>query len=109
MLSKKYRLPINLFPRDAGTAFQDRYITIKTVPNGLHSNRLGVLVGKHVSKSAVQRNKLRRTFFDSFRLSSGFSEKRSNPQDLLIVLKPTIMKLARRDLKAKLEKYVLLV
>ena len=39
-------------------------------PNGLEHPRLGLSVGKRIWKSAVKRNRIRRVFRESFRLSA---------------------------------------
>jgi len=104
MLSKKLRTPIQLFPRQAKPIFSDNYIVIKSHPNNINRNRLGVLVGRHVSKSAVYRNKLKRTVISSFENQINLS-KNTKRKDLLIILKPPIINLTIKEIKTRFKEY----
>ena len=101
MLAKKLRVPIQSFPKNAKVVFSDTNITIKSYKNAFKHNRLGVLVNKHVSKNATKRNFLRRKFF-GLPLSK---TKSGGSNDLLIILKPPIIKLTTKELTDKLVKY----
>jgi ribonuclease P protein component len=76
------RPPRRPLPREtrlrSGAAFQRAYahgarargplLVVVAVPNGLAHARLGLSVGKRVSKSAVRRNRVRRRLREAFRL-----------------------------------------
>ena len=105
MLAKKLRVPIQLFPKNAKVVFSDTNITVKSHKNGLKHNRLGVLANKHVSKNATRRNYLRRRF-----LNLSFTKtKIGESDDLLIILKPPIIKLTIKELRDLLVKYEQLI
>lgn len=111
MLPKKLRTPINLFPKNSKTVFSDNYITIKTNPNNLSYNRLGVILGKHILKSSVLRNKLRRRIINSLSQpllsrESGFVKEF---KDLLIIVKAPMINLTKEELENLFQRYGKLV
>jgi len=54
-----------------GTRARGELLVVVAVPNGLEHARLGLSVGKRVSKSAVRRNRVRRRLREAFRLRRG--------------------------------------
>jgi ribonuclease P protein component len=102
MLPKKLHLPIQNFPKSAKVVFSDTNITIKEAKNGLPNSRLGVLVSKQVSKSSAVRNSLRRKFLN-FPKSLLVNEK--GGKDLLIILKPPIIKLTKEEINEEVQNY----
>lgn len=66
-------------------------------PNGLDHPRLGLSVGKRIWKSAVKRNRIRRVFRESFRLSA------PDLPALDLVLIPAVPKLRPNTREARAE------
>ena len=66
MLGKKYRVPIQSFPKNAKTIFSGGLIVLKSSANKVLRNRAGVIIRKGVVKSSVKRNKIKRTVFSVF-------------------------------------------
>lgn len=107
MLPKKLRTQINLFPKNSKTVFSDNYIAIKTNPNNLPYNRLGVVLGKRILKGSVLRNKLRRKIinFLSQPLLSGESGFLNERKDLLIIVKAPMINLTKEEMENLFQKY----
>ena len=66
MLGKKYRVPVQNFPRNAKTIFSGKLFVIKSSANQFLYSRVGVIVRKGTVKSSAKRNKIRRTTFRAF-------------------------------------------
>lgn len=104
MLPKRSRVPAESFSRNGKSIFSDGYVTIKSRANHLTHDRLGVVVGLRVSKSAVQRNRLKRKTF-------GFLEKQiqlnnnKEGKDLILILKPSIINLTNEEMESSFRKY----
>ena len=77
MFSKKHRLPIQAFSNKNKTVFGGEYVVIKTAPNNLTYNRVGVLVGKKTIKNATKRNEAKRTVFNFLKNSGLFFDPTS--------------------------------
>lgn len=60
MFAKKDRLPIQIVARKQGRVHRTPLYSITMFPPALSHSRFGVVVGKKVSASAVQRNAARR-------------------------------------------------
>ena len=106
MLRKRLRLPIELFPVSAKTILKNEYFTIKSVPNRLGFNRVGVTFKSKAFKTAVLRNRLKRTVFDYFRYASSLqttNHKLPTGRDLLIILNPLIIDLTKSEIINKLK------
>ncbi|MBI2506540.1 MAG: ribonuclease P protein component [Candidatus Colwellbacteria bacterium] len=109
MLAKKFRLPINTFPVKAKTRYKGQYLTIKAAPNSFPYNRVGVVITKKTAPKAVERNRIRREFFDAFqevvredgrRLRQDFGEPK---RDLLVLIRPIrLNKIEEEDLMREL-------
>jgi len=67
MLGKKYRTPVQKFPRKAKTAYNGELFVIKKSTSGLTHSRVGIIVSKGVVKKATKRNKIKRIVMDAFR------------------------------------------
>ena len=104
MLPKKFKTPIQSFPKGAKTIFNDRFVTVKAQENTLKHLRLGILINKHVSPSSVKRNYLRRQFFSCL-AESVKGKPAKEGTDLLIIIKTPIMALTREELKVSLKNY----
>lgn len=94
MLSKKYRLPIQFFPRVKLRTVRTAHMSVKITPNALPYPRFGVLVSTKVAKNATKRNALRRSVFNFLR-TGGFEKKRRFSYDVLIILSPAAAMLTR--------------
>jgi ribonuclease P protein component len=68
---RKHRLGRSDFERAfrRGARAKSELLTVVVHPNGLAHARLGLSIGKRVSKRAVERNRVRRVFREAFRLS----------------------------------------
>jgi len=64
MLSKKQRLPIQLFLGKKGKLLRSSYFSVKILPGELKYSRFGVVVSKKTAKKAVDRNRLKRIVYD---------------------------------------------
>ncbi|MEK7658162.1 MAG: ribonuclease P protein component [Patescibacteria group bacterium] len=90
MLAKKFRLQIQNWLKDKGKKINARksdFFIVKIAANGLNFSRFGVVISRKVSKSAVRRNKIKRTIFDFIRLNGYY--KISGKDVLITVLPPT--------------------
>lgn len=101
MIPKKFKLPINEFPKNHQVLYRGDLFSIRSVANELAYNRLGVVFKSGAFKTAALRNRLRRTVFDSLR---GFVLARpvSLGTDLLISLNPPIISLTREEVRSKI-------
>lgn len=104
MLPKKLRTPIRLFPKNTKSIFSDSNLVIKTHPNNLTYNRLGVLISKQTLKNAAHRNKLKRKIINLFK-NNLLAPNNKTGKDLLIILKAPIIKFTDARLKDAFEKY----
>lgn len=100
MLPKKYRLPIQLFPRAQVSSVRNTYFVVKTSNNTLSHPRFGVLVSKGVAKEATRRNALRRDIFRFLQETKLFSSKVS--RDVLFIPSPSALSLSREELSGVL-------
>ena len=66
MLGKKYRTPVQKFPRKAKIVYNGRLFVIKNFPNALTHSRVGIIVSKNVVRGAVKRNKIKRVVMGAF-------------------------------------------
>lgn len=96
MLAKKYRLPIQFFPRVRLRTVRTAHVSIKIAPNALPHPRFGVLVSTNVAKNATKRNALRRWVFNFLR-TGGFEKKRGFSYDVLIILSPSAAVLSKES------------
>jgi|SRR3989338_5610327 len=104
MLPKKLRVPVQSFPRNAKPVFSDSCVAIKSHTNNLTHDRLGVIISRQVSSSAVQRNKLRRKVFNFLGKQIRLNRAKEG-RDLLIILKTPIIKLTSEEMKDSFRKY----
>ncbi len=104
MLPKRLKVPIGLLPKTTKVILRDAHATVRVAPNGLGFNRLGVNFKAKAFKTAVLRNKLKRTVFNFFK-DSDLLKTTGRGQDILITLEPAVIPLNQKDLKNILEKY----
>jgi ribonuclease P protein component len=110
MIPKRSRAPIEHFPRSARVVFRNTYTIGKTAPNGLTYNRVGVVVSKKVSRSAVARNYIKRRILDFFRSETSFLKEDGEPGiDLLVIVNPSMIEVSTnffiKELKRSWEDY----
>ena len=103
MLSKKHRLPIQeFFKNGRAKIIRGKYFIIKTRLSNLPFSRFGAIVSAaKVSKSAVKRNKIKRTFFNFIRLNKHHLKP---GKDTLIIFSPLVSKLVKKEIENELEK-----
>lgn len=107
MLAKKYRLQIDEWLKDKKKRIFGRksdFFVVKTSANNLDFSRFGVVISAKVSKSAVVRNRIRRTIFNFIRLNK-FQEIAGN--DVLIIVLPPAAKLTRQEIENNISKLIL--
>lgn len=110
MIPKKQRVPVQAFPRVAQSVARGRFFVIKTAPNGSQYNRVGVLITKKYSKKATDRNRLRRSIFDLFRLETTLlvdkKKEGEEGKDLLIVVNHSMIHKDSGEIIKELKHYV---
>lgn len=67
VISRKLRLPLGSFPRQAATLFTSPYFLVKSDPNHLPYNRYGVIIRAHTITTAVGRHLFKRRIMGIFR------------------------------------------
>ncbi len=88
MLKKKNRLTKqNDFDKvfQKGSSSFDRIMGLKVLKNNFPENRFGVIVSNKVSKSAVERNKIKRRIREAIKL---YSEEMKLGFDVVVVVLP---------------------
>lgn len=73
----------------AGQSFYCPILGIKALKNNLNHNRLAVIIGLKVSKSAVKRNKIKRQIREIIRRD--FSNKKNNHYDVVVIVMKDIV------------------
>ncbi len=89
MIAKKYRLPVQLFPRQTKTVFREKELTVKATHNGLPYNRFGVIIARGDVKLSSRRNALKRAALNFLKTKKGLFERQSDGRDFLIILNPS--------------------
>jgi len=82
-----------------GVRSHSEHFTIVVCKNEMGISRLGITVSKKVG-SAVERNRIRRLVREFFRLNRS---RLSAPQDIVIIAKRNITRIAYQDVYAELE------
>ncbi|GEM_PF-5846001 len=103
MLPQKLRLKTQSFPRGAKVVFKSNSITIKTNPNKLEHDRVGVVLSKGTVKLASKRNYLKRIVMD-FLGGQIKKERTSSGKDILAIIGPGFGDLKKDDIKKEIEK-----
>lgn len=94
MLPKKYRVPVDLFPKGARVFASSNLFSIKKAKNNLPYSRVGVIISKSSAKNATLRNKTKRTVFGA---AGAIGVKKILPgNDYLVIIKPSA-KIAHAD------------
>ncbi len=84
MLAKKYRLPVQKFLSQRSQARRSDYFLLKIFSSTGTNSRFGVIISKHVQKSAAGRNRLKRLMFRFFQETQGQIPR----QDFLVIALP---------------------
>ncbi len=100
MLSKKQRLPIQLFLGKRGKLLKSSYFLVKTLPGELNYSRFGVVISKKTAKKAVDRNRLKRIVYD---LAAAHKDDISVGDYIISILPPAAI-LSKESIKAELFK-----
>lgn len=101
MLAKKFRLKkesfknFNLYKIHR----RSRFFVVKILVSGLPFSRFAAVVGAGVSKSAVERNKIRRAVFDFVRLNNLCAVP---GKDVLIIALPPAGRLEKTEMEKEL-------
>ncbi|MCL5006559.1 MAG: ribonuclease P protein component [Patescibacteria group bacterium] len=108
MIKKNLRLNVARFPKKSQTAANTEYFIIKVSKNSLNFNRIGALISAKVSKSSVERNRLRRLALDYLQQNVEVGDEKGG-KDVLIVFRPKASSLSRSSLYLILSQYVKLI
>lgn len=103
MLAKKFRLPIHLWLKEKKKIITRKsdFFIIKSNGNNFPYSRFGVVISSKVSKSAVKRNKIKRTIFDFARLEK---LQEISGRDFLIIVLSKTAKLLKEKIESELKK-----
>src|SRR3989338_9129385 len=101
MLAKKFRLPIQdwLKQRKKTITRKSDFFIIRRSDNNLAFSRFGAVISKKVSKSAVKRNKIKRTIFDFIRLQRLYEIA---GRDAVVNVLPSVAKLKKEEIEKEL-------
>ncbi len=99
MIAKKNKLPVDQFPKSAKTVYRGEFFVIKAIDNNLPIYRVGVLCRSAIFKTAVLRNKLRRSVFRGLQHLSKKKLDEPRGMDLLIILNPPILNLTTKEIE----------
>ncbi len=103
MLTKRFRLQIQkwLGEKKRTVIRRSDFFIVKLRDNDLLFSRFGAVIGAKVNKSAVKRNKIKRTIFNFIRLK----KLHELPgKDVLIIVLPSASKLIKSEIKKELKK-----
>ncbi len=102
MLAKKFRLPIQNWAKGENKKIlvqKGKFFIAKIKTNNLNLSRLGLIVSREVSKSAVKRNQLKRIIFDFVRLNKFFGVY---GKDVLLILLSAVSRLDKTQIEKEL-------
>lgn len=108
MLAKKFRLPIQRWLKEKKKiiARKSDFFIVKAAENNLPYSRFGTVISRKVSKSAVRRNKIKRTIFNFIRLNQ-YQEKPG--QDVLISVLPKTAELGKTEIEKELSQLLITI
>lgn len=101
MLPKKYRLPVELCLGKRGRTDRSPLFSLKSFPAEKPHSRFGVVVGKKVAKTAVERNRIRRLILDV----AGSLREKWPVADYLIIVNPACRDTGREEIYGELIQY----
>lgn len=88
----------------AGQSFYCEFFLIKVLENNLHNNRLGIIIGKKVSKKAVVRNKIKRQLREIFK--DKFEKNVKKNYDVVIIVSKNIIDNNFQIIEERFEKII---
>lgn len=100
MLAKKFRLPIQQFTQKISRTLKGRYFLVKVFRPERPFSRFGIIISSKVSKKAVDRNRLKRQFFNFIRIR----QDQLPVADYLIIALPASIKIGKDELQNQLFK-----
>ncbi len=106
MLPKKFKLPIEDFPKKGELVYRGELLSLKKTENDLGRARIGVVVGKRINPKATTRNSLKRLIYNFARESL---PKLPTGTDLLVVIEAPMIEVsseAKKTLLSNLSKAV---
>lgn len=103
MLAKRFRLQVQrwLKEKNRTTTRKSDFFIIKSRKNDLLFSRFGMVISGKVNKSAVKRNKIKKTIFNFIRLEKLYELA---GKDVLIIVLPQASRLTKLEIKKELEK-----
>ena len=101
MLAKKFRLPAKGFLVKKPKTLKSNYFSFRYLPNQISFGRFGVVVSKKTEKSAVKRNKIKRTIFNFFRKQENSRE--FSGFDILIKPNRKVFSLGKEEIKKEIQ------
>ena len=103
MLSKKYRLPVQLFIKQRAQILKSPYFLIRIYPTSNDYSRFAVVVSKKTSLKATQRNRMKRLAYNTL---STLKEKLS-VFDYIINVLPKSGNLPKEEFIKKLHELII--
>ncbi|MDP3015407.1 MAG: ribonuclease P protein component [bacterium] len=102
MLAKQFRLQIQKWLREnkKTTTRKSEFFIVKLRDNNLSFSRFGTVISAKVNKSAVKRNKIKRTIFNFIRFKK-LHELAG--KDILMIVLPAASKLTKPEIEKELE------
>lgn len=106
MLAKQYRLQIQDWLKNRNKRIISRrsdFFIVRISANDLLFSRFGVIISAKVSKSAVQRNRIKRIIYDFIRLNKLHE---IGGQDAAITVLPAVAKLKKEEIEKELKNVI---
>lgn len=105
MLAKKFRLQIQTVLNKSSRNFRSRCFLFKIFPGISDHNSFGVVISKKVSKSAAERNRLKRIILDFAKkfVHQPADDKNGEKYKVLIIVSPAVAKLEKTDIIKELD------
>jgi ribonuclease P protein component len=98
MISRKFRLPYSEFSKHGYQTTKTPYFSLKIKKNNLPYNRIGVIIGTTVAKSAVRRNFWKR------QVKSILIKQPIDRTDFVVIFSKKIKEVSRGEFRKELLK-----
>ena len=89
MINARYKLNIALASKDFKPYYKGGFFSVKSKKNSLSNSRVGVIVSKKNSKTAVGRNMIKRLVMNFFKENKDFLDNMEPSLDFLIIILTT--------------------